>query len=580
MAEKNKLPIDKKTSVQQQSNHDTDLTSQLIEQSTSNRNKQETAKVEHNTIDADGFEVITNLEYNVDSEPVQISAQIDTALFLTHLKVVIPRIKPEDDNDTLAKVGQLSRLLSVSYLLNHSKSKKPKILDKLKTDQGYKKYESLCSTDWQDTNQYGYKAIACIDNDSKVIDIHTAGTDLFNVDDLIDDVKIACNFSPNKIQPMRIFIDKIIMHIGGPEKAKEYKFNLSGHSLGAVVAEITAAEIDSRGYNIEQCTTFDNPGSKQLVTYMINNNMFSGPNNVQVSNLATRCETYNSPPNLINMTNPQLAKNIYLVIQQSELDSIKSRRNITQKDLGNFSNKDTSLLFYLIYIASSAHFMLKQFFNYLGITKALEGLKYHKIKNFTKDGIVIIRVDKWITRADGQRVLTINSNSIADNSRDTSNSTANNITSTVAQGDITLSTESASNMIPPGSKSILPSSNVTSAVKFSTKHLLDSRDHALLAEPSKDSRSTSHQKSNNDKERSQETSQVSESPRINNSIQKRSYTKLIARKTTHKNPNKNVVTENKAIRKSNRLHNIQSESKNGYIKALKKQTNTTTERTL
>ncbi|HJD61633.1 MAG TPA: hypothetical protein LFV90_05775 [Rickettsia endosymbiont of Columbicola hoogstraali] len=121
----------------------------------------------------------------------------------------------------------------------------------------------VTSVDDKNTNQYGYKAVAFINRNTKEIHISSSGTIITEKYDLIDDARITFDRLPNKMLPVKAFVTKILEQAGGQENVIDYKFSTSGHSLGAIVSDLTGIEIHSRGLKFEKSVTFDNPGSKK-----------------------------------------------------------------------------------------------------------------------------------------------------------------------------------------------------------------------------------------------------------------------------------------------------------------------------
>jgi hypothetical protein len=139
------------------------------------------------------------------------------------------------------------------------------------------------------TAQYGYKAVAFINKDTKEIHIASAGTKA-DINDILDDIRITFHYAPSKLIPVKEFINEIIQKIGGNEKAAEYIFNTSGHSLGAIVADLTGVELHSRNLNFNKSTTFDSPGSAEVIKYAIEQDLFTGKVTTSIEELANHSE--------------------------------------------------------------------------------------------------------------------------------------------------------------------------------------------------------------------------------------------------------------------------------------------------
>lgn len=245
----------------------------------------------------------------------------------------------------------------------------------------------LCnSTDYANTNQYSYKSVALINAKTKEIHITSAGTKP-NKDDILDDIKIAFAYTPNKLKPLQNFVNEVIELVGGNEKVQEYTFSTSGHSLGGIVSDLTACEISSRGLNFDTSVTFDNPGSKEVVEYAISNNIFSGAVQTTIDELSEHCEVYNAKPNFINTTNTQLAKNIHLVVpnnKNTDVEVIKSESFGSAGGWGFFN-----------YLYDKVGAVVNTCADYFGVINVIEQIQSHKLSNFNQDGITYIPVESW-----------------------------------------------------------------------------------------------------------------------------------------------------------------------------------------
>ncbi|HJD54789.1 MAG TPA: hypothetical protein LFW11_05595 [Rickettsia endosymbiont of Proechinophthirus fluctus] len=183
--------------------------------------------------------------------------------------------------------------------LNIYKLKASKVHEQL-TDSGWAILTASC--DNINTAKYAYKAVAFINKDTKEVHIASAGTK-FNIYDLLDDLLIALHYLPTKLTPIQDFVNEIINKLGGLSKATEYSFNTSGHSLGAIIADLTLVEIHSRNLHFNKSTTFDSPGSKPIIERGIEKNLFTGKVTTPIKELATHSKIYNAKHNLINITN-------------------------------------------------------------------------------------------------------------------------------------------------------------------------------------------------------------------------------------------------------------------------------------
>ncbi|KJW06750.1 hypothetical protein OTUT144_1216 [Orientia tsutsugamushi str. UT144] len=72
---------------------------------------------------------------------------------------------------------------------------------------------------------------------------------------------------------MQAFIDKVVDNIG--VEGTSYRYSASSHYLGAVISDLTAAEIASQNLNLIQSITYENSGSKAVLENAIKNKYFS-----------------------------------------------------------------------------------------------------------------------------------------------------------------------------------------------------------------------------------------------------------------------------------------------------------------
>lgn len=251
------------------------------------------------------------------------------------------------------------------------------------------------SVDDKNTNQYGYKAVAFINHTTKEIHISSSGTIITEKYDLIDDARIIFGYIPNKMKPVKAFVTKVLEQAGGKEKVIDYKFSTSGHSLGAIVSDLTGVEIHSRGLTFEKSITFDSPGSKKVVENAIINKEFSGEVVTSIQELAKHCEVYNAKHNFINTTNPQLATKINIVAPPKFATT-----TIEQ------SAKSAGIWGWTSYLISKVGEIVNTCADYLGINKVLNAINNHKLVNFidaTSNNNTFAVVD-W-KKVDGQVIL-------------------------------------------------------------------------------------------------------------------------------------------------------------------------------
>ncbi len=181
-------------------------------------------------------------------------------------------------------------------------------------------YQLLIMSDHlTDTNEFSYRSAVFIDYTSKEIVFAVAGTRLREATafhDLLDDARLVMQQEPQKMKPAKE-LNKIILDSLGAS-AKEYKFHYTGHSLGAVIADLSAADMDIQlrkrqlkdHSNSSQITsiTFENPGTKPLVdkAYIEAGLEFANRNDAHFL-------TFNNRPNIINSLYPQTGEQYTII---------------------------------------------------------------------------------------------------------------------------------------------------------------------------------------------------------------------------------------------------------------------------
>ncbi len=102
--------------------------------------------------------------------------------------------------------------------------------------------------------------------------------------DLDDDAQLALEGAPDQFHESQSFVRSVMSQVqGGPYS--EYKVSHTGHSLGAVLADLHAAQYG------QHAVTFDNPGSKEILDNL--GALYNHENHI----------SYQSHANLVNSTN-------------------------------------------------------------------------------------------------------------------------------------------------------------------------------------------------------------------------------------------------------------------------------------
>lgn len=236
-------------------------------------------------------------------------------------------------------------------------------------------WQVLCkSSDAADTNQNGYKSVVFINQNTKQILIATAGTVPTDIYDLRDDAYIAAGTFPSKVDQVKYMINYISKSLGGD--IDSYTFNVTGHSLGAVLTDATAFEIMSRGLKLGTSVTFDSPGSKNAIQTAINAGVFSNTCDSTIEELAEHCVIYNAKHNIINY-NP--------IISSPHITEPKLVIPIKQVITNDIPAVQSGIFSYTGYLAGKVGTLVETCSSYLGVTrtlKELESLKGHSLKNF------------------------------------------------------------------------------------------------------------------------------------------------------------------------------------------------------
>ena len=184
-----------------------------------------------------------------------------------------------------------------------------------------------------------FNAVAFINETTKEVVIAHAGTKVSpddlkqSMQDLWADAQLTAKVTPNsKFAAIKSFVTQVCdMLPEVPEGEKEYQFSTTGHSLGGVLADLTAVELSARGMNVTDSITFDNPGSKPIIEHALKNKLFAN-NNKSVDNLKEEIEFISiqaQNPNLVSRTNEQMGKSFVKVNALKE-----SNGQTAEQDLG------------------------------------------------------------------------------------------------------------------------------------------------------------------------------------------------------------------------------------------------------
>ena len=183
-------------------------------------------------------------------------------------------------------------------------------------DQMPEGYEMFLMTDHvDDSKEASFRCVAFMNQNTKEIVFATAGSrfamDKPGLSDMYDDALMVAHNKPRKMNPAQVLNDMILDSLG--EEAVNYKFHYTGHSLGAAMAEMQAADMDIKltqnGLKKEgskdqiSAVTFENPGTKPMIEKMYEE---AGLPKENASKL-NFCE-FNNRKNIINSLNEQTGR--------------------------------------------------------------------------------------------------------------------------------------------------------------------------------------------------------------------------------------------------------------------------------
>ncbi len=143
-------------------------------------------------------------------------------------------------------------------------------------------YQLLLASDYlTDTKKHQYRAMVFVNNDTKEVIVASSGTRFgrhkAGKSDLFNDAYLMMSKTPPKMRSIEVMNEMILQNLGSA--ASEYKIHYTGHSLGASLSDLAAADMAikyrQRGIGLEvekepkiSTMTFENPGSKKIIEQM------------------------------------------------------------------------------------------------------------------------------------------------------------------------------------------------------------------------------------------------------------------------------------------------------------------------
>jgi hypothetical protein len=232
-----------------------------------------------------------------------------------------------------------------------------------------------------DTNGSEYRAVVLINHKTKEVIVANAGTrcelNRRGLHDVWNDVYLITQnlyfftpAAPPKLKKAHVMNTIILDNLG--DKASQYKFHYTGHSLGAAMSDIAATDmcIQMKQRNIAISTddnkakistfTFDNPGTFKLIKHMYKINGLDPEEHID----KVEYMGINNKHNTINMAMEQ-TKNMWIMEPQDK----------TNNPLQNF-------IYYISFKVKIPYISRMVRFLSFGLISSLRG---HKLDNFYKE---------------------------------------------------------------------------------------------------------------------------------------------------------------------------------------------------
>ncbi len=166
-------------------------------------------------------------------------------------------------------------------------------------------------------NDLYYRSYAMVNEEAKEVLLVNSGTRMNQlkqvekkglIHDIIADVEVFLKQVPSQFtEDGEVFLKHIV------QTHSDYSFILTGHSLGAVFAQLAHTYLEAHGVN-STSFVFESPGSYETIEdYIIDNHL-----NVSINEVIRDSEVINSAPNLINSLHKQVGS-VYR-IQEKEAE--------------------------------------------------------------------------------------------------------------------------------------------------------------------------------------------------------------------------------------------------------------------
>lgn len=184
----------------------------------------------------------------------------------------------------------------------------------------------VCSNSLDETKKHEYRAAVFINNTTKEVIVATSGTRFgltaVGMQDLYDDSFIAFEKEPPKMESVRELNTMLLDGLG--DDFSKYKIHYTGHSLGASISDMAAADLAiqarkkglKKGEGMPEISTmtFENPGAKKVIEKMYKD---AGLNPAEYSK-DVDYKGINNGRNLINRTAKHAGKMWEIVPQDAK----------------------------------------------------------------------------------------------------------------------------------------------------------------------------------------------------------------------------------------------------------------------
>lgn len=178
-----------------------------------------------------------------------------------------------------------------------------------------------------------YRCAIVINHKEKKVTFVVAGTRFDStkamIADLLDDARLGLGLLPKKVEAARKLNDYFLRDFAREHNIAEWKFITTGHSLGAAVAHAAAADLACKIYCADpellrpgmiSTKTFENPGSKTLVTKIVEMNARYG-SDITVNEIMKNVQflSFNNSKSLLHIPGQEIGTVFHIHHNESPL---------------------------------------------------------------------------------------------------------------------------------------------------------------------------------------------------------------------------------------------------------------------